>query len=72
MRDIRVNELSNRRQQVIQRDEQCLTQRGGDRLMCRGQCLLQLVRCVAKVKHSVAMPPLVDRLLRRAEPLRQS
>jgi hypothetical protein len=71
-RDIRVKELSNHRQQVIQRYEQCLAQRGGDSFLCRGKGGLQPVRCVAAVEHAIAMAPLVDRLLRRAEPLGQN
>jgi hypothetical protein len=68
----RVKELSDHRQQVIQRYEQCLAQRGGDSFLCRGKGGLQPVRCVAAIKHAIAMAPLIDRLLRRAEPLRQN
>jgi hypothetical protein len=38
------------------------------RTLCRGQCRLQVVRRVAAVMHAVAVLPLTDGLLGRAEP----
>ncbi len=49
-RDIRVQELPNHGQQIIQRHEQCLAQGDRNGLLCRGQSGLQPVRCVAAVR----------------------
>jgi hypothetical protein len=70
-RDIRVQELPNHRQQVIQRNQKRGAQCHRDRLLRKRQRGLQPVGRVAAVKHAVAVPPLVDRLLGRPEPLRQ-
>jgi hypothetical protein len=71
-RDIRVQELPHHRKQVVERNQHRL---------CRGQppppladarkWRLKPVRRVASIMHRVAMLPLVDRLLGRAEPRRK-
>ena len=70
-RDLRVQELPDHSQQVVERHQERLAQDNHYRLLRRGQGGLQPVRRVAAVMHRVSVPPFVDRLLGRAVPLRQ-
>ena len=70
-RDLRVQEFSDHRQQIIDRDRQRPAQNHRYGLLCRGQRGLQLVRRVAAVMNALSMPPFVDGLLSRPEPFRQ-
>ena len=70
-RDLRVEKLPHHRQQVIDRHQQRLAQDDRYCLLRRRQRGLQPVRRVAAVMHALTMPPFVDGLLGRAEPLRQ-
>ena len=70
-RDVRIEELTNHCQKIIQRHQQRLAKRHSDRLLRRVQCRLQPVRRVAAIMNAVAMPPLIHGLFGRAEPLSQ-
>ena len=70
-RHIRVQELPDHRQQVVDRHQQRLAQNDRNRLLHRGQCRLKPVRRVAAVLHRVAVFPFVDGLLGGAEALRE-
>ena len=70
-RDVRVQELADHGEQVVDRHQQRLAQHDRHRHLRRGQRRLQAVRGVAAVMHAVPVLPLVDGLLGRAKPLRQ-
>ena len=59
------------REQVVDRHTKRLAQNNRDRLPCRRQYRLPVVRRVAAVVDAVAMLPFADRLSGRAEPLRR-
>jgi len=69
--DVRIQELPDHRQQIVDRHQQGLAQNHRHRLLRRGQGGLQPVRRVAAVMNAVAVPPLVDGLLGRAEARRE-
>ncbi|CAM4420544.1 hypothetical protein PARU111607_18005 [Palleronia rufa] len=69
-RDVRVQELANDGQQVVERQQQSLPQRYGNRLLGRGQRRLQPVRGVAVVVNAIPLAPLPDRLFGDAVALR--
>ena len=70
-RNLRVEELPDHRQKIVDGNQQRLAQNDRYRLLRRGQGRLQPVRRVAAVMHTIAMLPFVDGLLNRPEPLRQ-
>lgn len=70
-RDMRVPELPHHSQEVIERDQKRLAQRHRHGLLGWRQGGLQLVRRVAAIFDAVAPAPLVDRLRRHTEALRQ-
>ena len=70
-RDIRVQELPHHREQVVDRHQQRLAQDNRHRPLRGRKCRLKPVRRLAAVMHRVAMLPIVDRLLGRAEPRRK-
>jgi hypothetical protein len=61
-RDIRVQELTNDSQKIIERDLQCHAQRNRNGLLGRFQRCLQPMRRVALILDAVALAPLVDGL----------
>jgi hypothetical protein len=61
-RDIRVQELTNDSQKIIERDLQCRAQRNCNGLLGRLQRCLQPMRRVAAILDAVALAPLVDGL----------
>ena len=62
-RDLRVEELPDHGEQIVERDQQRLAQNDRDRLLRGRKCRLQPVRRMAAVMNVVAMPPFADGLL---------
>ena len=69
-RSVRVQELPDHRQQIVERHQQRLAQRHRDGLLGGRQRGLQPMRRMAAVVHAVAVAPLVNRLLGHAVALR--
>ena len=66
-RNLRVQELPEHRQEIVERHQQCFAQNHRHCLLRRGQRGLQPVRRVAAILHTIAMLPFVDGLLSRPE-----
>ena len=71
-RGVRVKELTDHGQQVVERDQQRLAQRHGDGLLRRRQCGLKPVRRVAAILDAVSLAPFIDGLRRHPETFRKN